>query len=908
MASPSAAHDAQPLTVHVVPHTHWDREWYRPLGRFRQRLVRLLDELLDDEPSGPNEPAQFLLDGQAVVLEDYLAVRPERAADLSSALGTRPLEAGPWYVLADELIPGAEALVRNLLAGRQTTRRLGATAPAVLYCPDSFGHPAALPTLAAGFGFPVAIVWRGYGGSRWPAGDAAWWTAADDSRVLLYHLPRAGYELGSNLPPDSAAMERRWAELRPELAPRARLGCVLLQNGADHHARQRSLAAAFASLREVARPDEVRWSSLGEFAGEALAAALGAELPTVRGELRDSYGYTWALQGTFAVRAGQKRRNAEIERLLTRDAEPWAALAGRAGAASRQPLVHAAWRTLLHCHPHDTLCGCSTDEVARAMDARLDSALAQAAGVRDDALLDLIGHDPVEARERKPAWVRVCLVRNAAPRPRSGVAEVELETFIRDVAVGPGSGVPRQAPDQPRGTPVSLDQGRVPLQLLDRRLEQRRTESPRHYPDNDLVEVARAVAWVDGVRGYGTRTLTVGGEAREPVAAPAAVRVAGTTLDNGLLHLSIDPKGVVRLVGAGREVDALLSFEDVGDAGDLYTHSPAGRAVTAAWFEGARVVHRGPLRGEIECRWRMRVPAALRALESGSDPPVRPARGGRPVEIPLTVALTLDAGAPFLRVRITGSNTARDHRLRVVFAGGLATPRVFADAAFGPVERVPPAVPADETAAELPPPTAPLHRFVSLFTPDSGITLVSDGLAEYEARADGSVAVTLVRAVSELSRNDLPERHGHAGWPVSTPEAQCLGPFEARFGVFPHGPRTPELLDAVERVADDVLVPLVGTTLRSALAVPAPSLGAELTGTGLAFGAVKASELGDWTVARCVNVTDADVDGRWRFGFPIREAQLARLDETPLGPATIDAGGDVPFVAAPRAVVTVLVR
>ena len=138
-----------PLRVLVVAHTHWDREWYHPAGHFRHRLVALVDELLDDPPP---HGESFLLDGQAIALDDYLAVRPERSAELSALLRDRRLEAGPWYVLADELIPGGEALVRNLLAGRDALRALRADSPPVLYCPDAFGHPSALPELAAGFG------------------------------------------------------------------------------------------------------------------------------------------------------------------------------------------------------------------------------------------------------------------------------------------------------------------------------------------------------------------------------------------------------------------------------------------------------------------------------------------------------------------------------------------------------------------------------------------------------------------------------------------------------------------------------------------------------------------------------------------------------------------------------------
>ncbi len=179
--------------VHVVSHTHWDREWYQPAARFRQRLVALVDELIDS-PSLLNAGASFLLDGQMAVIEDYLSVRRERAAELSMLLKSGVVEAGPWYVLADELIPGGEALVRNLLAGRRVSRLLRAAdqTPPVLYCPDSFGHPAALPTLARGFGLGMVIAWRGFGSVRWPDTDSCSWKAPSGEQVVLYHLSRSG--------------------------------------------------------------------------------------------------------------------------------------------------------------------------------------------------------------------------------------------------------------------------------------------------------------------------------------------------------------------------------------------------------------------------------------------------------------------------------------------------------------------------------------------------------------------------------------------------------------------------------------------------------------------------------------------------------------------------------------------
>ncbi|HEX2781594.1 MAG TPA: glycoside hydrolase family 38 C-terminal domain-containing protein [Gemmatimonadaceae bacterium] len=884
-----------PLELHVVSHTHWDREWYQPAGRFRQRLVALVDELLDDPPAGESS---FLLDGQAVVVEDYLAVRSERRDALAALLRAGRLEAGPWYVLADELIPSGEALVRNLLAGRRVIRALGAEPPPVLYCPDSFGHPAALPALARGFGLDVVIVWRGYGGARWPVGDSVRWRAPNGDEALLYHLPPDGYEFGSSLPVVSSAAALRWKRIRDVLAPRATTGVALLTHGADHHARQRDESRALDLLRDSARPDaDVRTTSLARFAERLRDAARTASLPTVEGELRDSYGYTWTLQGTFATRAVQKRRNARAERLLLREAEPWSALAQGRGGADRSALLRAAWRSLLECHPHDSLCGCSIDVVARAVDVRLSDAIVQARGLRDDALLDLIGHDSVAARERRGEWTPVVVVRNSAPRPRRGVAEVRIATFVRDVPVGPGSArigremltAARAERDALHREQLVLRDGDRPLvvQPISSALATELVESPRHYPDADRVVVSRALAWVNELGGYGTRALRITPADHPPGAVlphdVVPVTAGSGFLDNGLLRVEWDARGALSLADRdGRRTDRWIVLENRSDRGDLYTPSLRDEPRIVA-LTSPRLAARGPLRASVAFDAQL--------------PGVANAR----------VVVSLDADAPFARIVVRGENLARDHRLRIVFATDIARGDSWADAAFGPVPRVPLATTAHDRIAETPPPTAPLHRYVSLFDGARGATLFSDGLAEYETTADGHIAVTLLRAVGELSRDDLPERPGHAAWPAPTPMAQSIGPFVACFALALHGPRDSATIDAVERMADDVLLPLRGATLRSALGVPSPVSALELEGAGLAFSACKPAEREGWIVLRCVNALDTSVSGRWRLGWDASEAARSRLDEEPLAGIPI-RDRTIEFTAAPREIVTILAR
>ena len=876
------------MNVHVIPHTHWDREWYLPAGRFRQRLVALVDELLDDPPPAGES---FLLDGQAIALTDYLAVQPQRRRELATLLKEGRIEAGPWFVLADELIPSGEALVRNLLLGGRVLRELGAEAPPVLYCPDSFGHPAALPELARGFGLPLIIAWRGYGSPRWPAGDTVEWCAPSGASAILFHLPRSGYEYGSSLPVSRDAAEERWNEMRDELVPRSRTGELLVQNGADHHARQLRYRDALALLTDVAQPIQVHGSSLRRFATAVVGAARASQVPVITGELRDSYGYTWTLQGTFGTRAQQKRRNALVERLLLRETEPWNALARLGGHASRRQLVTAAWRALLETHPHDTLCGCSIDEVADAMDVRNEDARAQAEGIARDALLSIIGHSPTRAREHKDRWRPIILLRNPSVRARGGVAELEIREFLADVPVGPGSGS-AMLPAVDEAPRVPLVEG-MHVQVLETWRAMDRVESPRHYPDNDLVRVTRAVAWTSAIDGYSVHARVIGGklnipELEERVRALPRERA----LENGKLCISADEEGRVAVedLTTGRRIGSLITIEDREDFGDLYTPSIRGLAAKAR-FRGAKVVHRGPLRGVLRLRWTL--------------------QRAKPVSVTSTleIDLVLDAGASHLRLDVRGNNAHDDHRLRVGIRTGVGGARVFADAAFSVIERTPIAISEAEARVEQAPETAPLHRYVSLFAGNVGATVYSDGLAEYEATRDGDVFVTLVRAVGELSRNDLPERPGHAGWPTPTPRAQSHGPFEARLALLLHGERSDATIDQVERTADDVLTPLVGDTLRSALDLGFSPGGARLEGEGLAFLSLKERENGKGIVARCVNLLDREVAGSWTFHAIIRAATLARLDETPLEPlAGFVPFPVVPFTAPPRSVVTILLE
>jgi len=167
--------------------------------------------------------------------------------------------------------------------------------------------------------------------------------------------------------------------------------------------------------------------------------------------------------------------------------------------------------------------------------------------------------------------------------------------------------------------------------------------------------------------------------------------------------------------------------------------------------------------------------------------------------------------------------------------------------------------------------------------------------------------VTLVRSVGELSRANLPERPGHAGWPAPTPDAQCIGPYEARFALQLFPPDSPAVRDDIEHFAEDELLPITGETLRSNLHAPRSGGGLELHGHGLAFSAAAPAQREGWSMLRCVNQRDASVDGEWRVGFELSQAVRTRLDETVVSDLAVEKGV-VPFFAGPKEIVTILVR
>ncbi len=552
---------------HIVSHSHWDREWYKSFEQFRSMLVNMVDDLLDLLEHDP-EYVCFTLDGQTVVLDDYLAVRPEREPELRRLVRQGRLMIGPWYILPDEFLVSAEATVRNLLAGTRRSRDFGAEMK-VGYIPDSFGHIAMMPAILSGFGIDTALLYRGFGGEPGQNSSEYWWTGPDGTRCLMLHLFRHGYSAAYFHQESDEQILDRFKGLKEEVDARAATSHRLLMNGGDHHWPDPKLPKTLALLRKNFDGEFVH-SSVPQYAAAVKKEVNG--LPEISGELRFGYRYAFVvIGGVYSSRMYLKQQNWEKQLLLQRYVEPLNAYATAGGMRSQLPLVRHAWQTLMQNHPHDSICGCSIDPVHREMMTRFKAVEDVGNSVLQMSLNHIIPYDDLASGDDRRLYFF-----NPSPFARSGVAEADLSFYLQDIVVGLNPDV-KVAPRKRPVTGFSLHdpEGKeVPYQIVSRGEGYDITYTNYNYPKQTYAENFRLLVEVKDVPPVGFKGFTV--ERQKKFSRyPTTLRCGRNFIENDHLRVEANQRGEVTMKDKthGRTFSRLNVFEDSGDVGDEYNYS-----------------------------------------------------------------------------------------------------------------------------------------------------------------------------------------------------------------------------------------------------------------------------------------------------------------------------------------------
>ncbi len=852
--------------VSIVPHTHWDREWYEPFPVFRVRLVTLVDELLALLERDPGY-RRYLLDGQTTVIDDYLSVRPEARERVEALVRAGRLALGPWAVLMDEYMVSGETIVRDLQRGLARAVELGG-AMRVGYLPDMFGHVAQMPQLLRLAGINHAVVWRGV-----PAiieHTAFWWTALDGSTVRAEYL-YGSYSNGRELPGDTDGLVRRARAYEEELGDALSSdGALLLMNGSDHLPPQPHLAAAVAAANEAEIPYRFEITSLAEHLSRE--PVLG--LPTWTGELR-SGARANVLMGVASNRVDVHRECAAAERAVERYAEPLSAMLLPAAHYPHR-LLDDAWDRLVLNAAHDSSCACSADDVVDAVNVRYREARAGAMALAHAAVDALAAEVPGGGGAGRDEPVAAYVVVNAVTRERGGVVQVSVSGHdVVHLTTDDGQPCATQVVDQPEsdafsaavtgtkvrwvvelvrgeefaGTRVAAWEARetgpssydidcrgaapgelgVDLETLRGELSRLGTQGTSMRIRVRRSPISTVVVAVPAVPAGGWCTLTVA-----PGPGPATDLDAGDTwIANGRVRVEVDPHdGSLGVRTAeGLEQRGLLRLVDGGDGGDTYNYSPPADdlLVDEPQDVTVQVLEAGPVRARLLVSRTYHWPA----YALGDERACR-ARSTEIVATTVHTMVELRADDPLVRVSLELDNSARDHRLRVHLPLPGSVEGSDAECPFGVVHR---GLTAEGGPAEAGLPTNVSRRFVDASDGATGLTVFHDGLLEYEVVDDGrELALTVLRCVGYLSRMEPSLRPNPAGPPLPVRGAQMPGPQRAELALMLH--RGPWTAAQPYDAADNFSVPLLAARVPSHARGTLASRGERLSVRGAVVSAI----------------------------------------------------------------------
>ncbi len=864
------------MQAFIVSHTHWDREWYMTREKSRYMLVGLMEELfsiLDEDPS-----YTFLLDGQTIPIEDYLQVRPDRKSLLASHVASGRVSIGPWYVLPDELLVSGEAHIRNYLEGQRQCAELGASMN-IGYLPDSFGHPSQLPQILAGLGMNEIVFWRGLGPDI--TRTELTWAGKDGTEILGVNLPFS-YGVAACMPEEPGAFVDRMKMKLDLLKPLTDGDVILLMNGVDHVAPQRSFPANLRSAQKKLPSWELRHGSLAEYLEAVRAQKLS--LQRTEGELRSGCR-AYLLGGTISARMYLKQANYRAELLLEKYAEPLSTLAWVLfGAGYPQAELRQAWRMLLSNLPHDSICGCGVDPIHEEMMQRyrhLDDLGGSIVDTAAEAVRE--GAGPAEAGGAAlPAWDGSFAVFNPLLHSRSDAVHAELvcaERLLRKVNFETGvleELDPAEDTRVPTGMMVRDHVGRETPGVV----HSVRPEDTMHLSLHTQPEMYRgsrvAFSFSPGELppvGLSFFAFRLTYE-RAPAASKAGI------LENELFQVTFNgADGSVRVTDkrTGLTYDGLNAFEDGGDAGDEYTYSwPARDAKVSLDPKSVLVSTEGrPPFQALVIRGVVRAPARV-AADRGS-------RSQDRVDIGIESRLSLCVGAPRIDVRTTVVNTAEDHRLRVMFPLGAPAEQASAEGIFSVDDR--PVTPVDASAFSdwvEPPSTNPQKSFVSISSGPRGLAVANRGLPDHEVIQDANgravIALTLLRCVGWLSRPDLLARKGNGGWTLPTPGAQCRGTHVFEYSIIPHAGSWKEA--GVPGLANQFAVPpLVFSLGDGSRAAGEARFLVQVDRREIGLSALKKAENGDGCILRLWNASGETVAASVRFSAPARSVRRTDLAE-----------------------------
>ena len=839
--------------LHFISHTHWDREWYMPFEAHRFKLVEFFDRLLNTLDTDPTFKS-FHLDGQSVVIEDYLAVRPQMREKIEKYIAEGRLVSGPWYILQDEYLVSGESNVRNMLVGKQVSAEYGKVSD-IGYFPDAFGNIGQAPQILRGFDIDCVAFGRGVSerhGDRLDTGEENYGKARSE---IIWRSPDGSEVNGAvfadwycnamEIPSEPEAAAAKVKEVADSIGAKSTTPHLLMMNGCDHQPAQIDIGQIIEKLNAAGYPDELIHSNFRDYFDAILPYRknFGIFVGELDGEYSEGW---WTLANTASARIYLKQYNRQCENLLEKIAEPLSVLADLYGGKPvDRDYFKFLWKNLLKNHPHDSICGCSVDDVHSEMVTRFKKVLAS-------------GNELV--KEEKAAFMaNVNTAETGAPYAvtvfnPTGRAATEAVTVTIDL--------PKDTTVTAADIAVMDGETVVPADITDCGVVW------DYYLPKDAFRVPFTTRRFEltfraaGVPALGWKTFGITTDGAKEVSSDLVAYKKGMANKRLRVKFNADGSAVVTDRKTGAEYVTGI-FEDTGDIGNEYIYREAKdglRVTTAGTRAKVELVSATAAAITFKVTHMMKIP-------SGIDFAAKTRTGE--TEMKVEAYFTLREGARRLDMKTVMQNNADNHRVVMLTKHGIRSDLLMSEGQFDMVER------------EIQPwegwknPTKPgkMTNFFGVEDGACGVFVAGRGLNEYEVlRAEGhNLSLTIHRGTHELGDwGDFP-----------TPEAQCKGELTVEYSLVPYS-----VTGLHDR--EGAIDAAYSFGCYAPAAVAAPVHGGELSATGALVGidghnfivsALKMSDFRDTVILRVFNPTHKDSKMKLDLASKFVEAYSVNLNE-----------------------------
>ena len=804
---------------HIVPFALWPRTAVRSVASNRHLLLDMMDDLLTLLESNQETFPSFDLDGQTLMLEEYLSCRPENRERVGSLISEGRLNIGPWYNPPAQFLVGGEALIRNLQKGVSTIKSFGGTIGSTVM-PRSTSHVSQLPALLTGIGSDELIFNGGAGPWIQDARGVFKWSSTDgNSSVLAIKQVPSGNSLGG------WGFEKRETDSKDKMDIDSETACARIENlsnmhlerygwlppmmvfgnGTRHGMAQPSLPSLISDANKAMQGEvSFKHSSFTEFAKDVRSWVGRKKLYAFDGEMR--HGWDRMLHsGALSSRIYLKRMNDHTIRTLTQSTEPLAALSWFNDGRKRWERIQDAWNLVLQNHGFHEIGGVSPDAVHMDMEDSFRHAQETAAMVTEDVRIELADSMNLHHIDRDAVPL---LLHNPLGTEWSGMLPLDIVAPAYRCWLDAGNPVHLEFSKAPINSVIISDLIQVAPEV-DTHLHRDthvQLELPRIRGRVQVHRLPPGIHVLHAVPGHAAPSTLPG--------KPVQVEQEGgrvSSIDNGEVRIEFLADGRFDLIdrSTGRRFPGIGRLEDVEDAGDSHDHSPAGHP---GQRDGPMDLRAQPLDRRLHDAdiTRIQTTSSLQHSDEWSATVhlriiwnlpayLDITNQTRSVELAPVIIdhfVTVRLGERNVEVETWVDNKAEDHRLRLIVPTGMHLTESHAGSPFDVVRR-PVLHPHDPTWTQPLVPTQPMERFLAVTGTDDGLNdgglaLLSPGVNEYEViLADDAdpgghdLALTLVRSVGWTSQNGFAHRHESADAVLPAPGSQCIGSSITRWSILP---------------------------------------------------------------------------------------------------------------------------